>query len=160
MTKITSKINPTIYQTKDGALQLRTDVTNETIWANQKQIAQIFEVTPQNITIHLKNIFSSGELDEKSTCKVSLQVQREGGREVKRKIKEYNLDVLISIGYRIDSIKGTQFRIWATKTLKQHITQGFTINEARIKQNKQAFLNAVEDIKWFIKNKNYIYILK
>ena len=128
-----------LYQSKDGALELKTDADNETIWANQKQIAQIFEVTPQNITIHLKNIFSSGELDEKSTCKESLQVQREGKREVKRKIKEYNLDVLIFIGYRIDSIKGTQFRIWATKTLKQHITQGFTINKARINTQKRSY---------------------
>ena len=136
-----------IYQTKDGALQLKADAENETIWASQKQIAQIFCVTPQNITIHLKNIFNSGELKEESTCKESLQVQKEGNRSIKRKIKEYNLDVLISIGYRIDSVTGTNFRIWATKTLKQHITQGFTINQQRIKQNHQAFLQAVADIK-------------
>ena len=128
-------------------MELRTDADNETIWASQKQIARIFEVTPQNVTLHLKNIFSSGELDEVSTCKESLQVQKEGTREVKRKIKEYNLDVLISIGYRIDSLKGTRFRIWATRTLKRHITRGFTVNPKRMEQNPASFLQAMEDLK-------------
>ena len=124
--------NPTIYQAKNGAIELKTDANAETIWASQKQIAHIFEVTPQNITIHLKQIFAESELVEKATCKESLQVQKEGNREVKRNIKEYNLDVIIALGYRINSILGTKFRIWATKTLKQHITQGYTINKNRI----------------------------
>jgi hypothetical protein len=99
---------------------------------SKKQIAHIFEVIPQNITIHLKQIFSDGELIEKSTCKESLQVQKEGSRNVKRQVKEYNLDAIIAVGYRINSVFGTKFRIWATQTLKQHITQGYTINKNRI----------------------------
>lgn len=81
-----------IYQAENGAIELRGDVTTETIWATQKEIATIFGVTTQNITTHLKNIFASGELDRESTCKESLQVQQEGNRKVKRKVKEYNLD--------------------------------------------------------------------
>lgn len=141
-----------IYQGKGGEIILHSDFNNETVWATQKQIADIFEVTPQNITIHLKNIFKSGELDEKATCKESLQVQKEGNREVKRKVQEYNLDAIISVGYRIDSIIGTKFRKWATKTLKQHITKGFTLNPKRIEKNHQLFLKAVEDIKLLAKN--------
>jgi len=136
-----------IYQAKNGAIELNFDDNKETAWASQKQIAKIFDVTSQNITIHLKNIFSSGELDKKTTCKESLQVQKEGKREVKRKIKEYNLDVLISIGYRIDSVTGTNFRKWATKTLKEHITKGYTINRSLLKQKKELYLQILEDIK-------------
>ncbi len=145
--------NGAIYQAKNGAIELKTDSSSETIWATQKQISQIFEVTPQNITIHLKQIFSDGELVEKSTCKGSLQVQKEGNREVKRQVKEYNLDAIIAVGYRVNSVLGTKFRIWATKTLKQHITQGYTINKNRIEQNYQAFMCAVENIKSLAKNK-------
>jgi hypothetical protein len=86
--------NLVIYQAKNGVIELKADSNVETIWASQKQIAQVFDVTPQNITIHLKQIFTNGELEEKSTCKESLQVQKEGNREVKRNIKEYNLDVI------------------------------------------------------------------
>jgi hypothetical protein len=87
-----------IYQAKNGAIELKSDSSLETLWASQKQIAQIFEVTPQNITIHLKQIFADGELIEKSTCKESLQVQKEGNRNVKRQVKEYNLDAIIAGG--------------------------------------------------------------
>ncbi len=145
--------NLTIYQAENGAIELKADSMAETIWASQKQIAQIFDVTPQNITIHLKQIFSDNELEEKATCKESLQVQKEGDREVKRNIKEYNLDAIIAIGYRVNSVLGTKFRIWATKTLKQHITQGYTINSNRIERNYQAFMRAVEDVKSLAKNK-------
>lgn len=141
-----------IYQNKNGAIELKTDSDAETIWASQKQIAQIFEVTPQNITTHLKQIFSDGELIEKSTCKESLQVQKEGSRKVKRQIKEYNLDAIIAVGYRVNSVLGTKFRVWATQTLKQHITDGYTINPNRIEQNYQAFMSAVEDVKLLAKN--------
>jgi len=131
---------------------LHPDFDKDTVWASQKQIADIFNVTPQNITTHLKNIYKSAELDENSTCKESLQVQKEGDRIIKRKIKEYNLDVLISVGYRIDSVTGTNFRKWATQTLKEHITKGFTINPNSIEKNHQSFLEAVEDIKLLVKN--------
>lgn len=141
------KNNVIIYQAKNGAIELHGDVQVETIWATQKQIAEVFDVTPQNITLHLKNIFKSGELEEKVTCKKSLQVQIEGNRKVKRTVKEYNLDAIISVGYRIDSVMGTNFRTWATKTLKQHITQGYTINKKILREKESQYLQAITDIK-------------
>jgi hypothetical protein len=136
-----------IYQTEGGALELRGDFVDSTIWASQAQIAQIFAVTPQNVTIHLRNVYKEKELSEKSTCKESLQVQIEGGREITRKIKVYNLDVMIAVGYRINSVVGTRFRQWATKTLRQHIVEGYTINPERIGQNYAAFIKAVNQVQ-------------
>ena len=107
-----------IYQAADGAIELPVDAKLETIWASQRQIAEVFDVTPQNITIHLAGIYKEGEMDEELTCKESLQVQKEGSREVKRTVKLYNLDVIIAVGYRISSNRGTAFRKWATKTLR------------------------------------------
>lgn len=139
--------SPVIYQTRSGALELRGDFRKETLWATQAQIAELFEVTPQNITIHLKNIFETQELDEKSTCKDFLQVQKEGKREVRRNAKMYNLDAILSIGYRVNSKKATQFRKWATETLRHHLVDGYTINRSRIEHNYSAFLSAVDDIR-------------
>lgn len=136
-----------IYQTTSGAIELRGDFESETIWATQAEIARVFGVTPQNITTHIKNIYKQKELLEKATCKESLQVQIEGGREIKRKSKEYNLDVIIAIGYRINSVTGTNFRIWATKILKEHITKGYTIDRKRIGKNYDAFIKSVADIQ-------------
>ncbi|SMN15973.1 RhuM [uncultured Candidatus Thioglobus sp.] len=141
-----------IYQADNGAIELKGDIENETAWASQKEMAEIFGVTTQNITIHLKQIFKDNELEEKATCKESLQVQKEGNRSVKRKIKEYNLDVMIAVGYRINSVIGTKFRKWATKTLKQHIIQGFTINPSRIEQNYTNFMQAVDEVKILTSN--------
>ena len=136
-----------IYQAKSGAIELWGDFNRETIWASQAEIAKIFDVTSQNITLHLGSIFKEKELDAGSTCKESLQVQKEGGREIKRKIKVYNLDVIIAVGYRINSVLGTEFRKWATKTLRMHIVDGYTINRPRIAKNYEAFLKAVEQVK-------------
>lgn len=136
-----------IYQTKSGALELRGDVEKETVWAPQAQIAQVFNVSPQNITLHLKNIYRDKELDIESTCKESLQVQKEGKREIMRKVKIYNLDAMIAVGYRVNSVIGTNFRIWATKTLREHITKGYTIDRKRVAQNYDAFMKAVGDVQ-------------
>jgi len=114
-----------LYTTPEGEVKLNVLLQNETIWLSQKLMGILFDTTPQNITIHLRNIFESGELDEEATCKDFLQVQMEGDREVSRKQKMYNLDVIISVGYRVNSAKATQFRIWATKTLKECIIKGF-----------------------------------
>ena len=153
--KIKNNKELAIFQAENGAIELKVDAKEETIWATQSQIAELFSVTPQNITIHLKNVYRRGELDQEATCKESLQVQVEGKRKVKRKVKEYNLDVLISVGYSVGSAIGTNFRKWATKTLKDHITKGFTINPVRIEKNYQDFLETVEDIKLLAKeNKN------
>jgi len=139
-----------IYQAKSGAIELRGDFAKETIWATQAEIARVFAVTPQNITTHLRRIFQQRELDAKSTCKESLQVQKEGKREIRRRLKLYNLDVVIAVGYRINSIIGTKFRQWATKTLKDHLLRGYTINRRRVAKNYQAFLKAVADMQALI----------
>lgn len=135
-----------IYQSKSGALELRGDFSNETIWASQAQMAAVFGVTPQSVTMHLRNIYTEQELDKKRTCKESLQVQKEGKREVARRINVYNLDVMIALGYRINSVLGTQFRQWATKTLRQHIVDGYTINPERVGKNYDAFMEAVSKV--------------
>lgn len=141
-----------IYQAKDGAIELKKDIKNETIWANRMQMAEIFNVNPQAISKHIIKIYDDGELEKKSTSSKMELVQNESGRIVKRQVDYYNLEVLISVGYRINSVKGTKFRQWATKILKQHITQGFTIDPKRIKQNHRSFLKAVENIKLLVKN--------
>lgn len=136
-----------VYQAKSGALALHKDVHEATIWATQAEMAKVFDVTPQNITLHLRNIFKDGELDVRSTCKEYLQVQKEGDREIKRKVRVYNLDAMIAVGYRINSVVGTKFRQWATKTLRQYIVDGYAINRARIGANYAQFLEAVERVK-------------
>ncbi|MEK7100613.1 MAG: virulence protein RhuM/Fic/DOC family protein [Patescibacteria group bacterium] len=136
-----------VYQAKNGAIELRGDSTRNTLWATQAQMAALFDVTPQNITLHVRNIYKEKELVEASTCKESLQVQNEGKREVTRSVKYYNLDVIIAVGYRVSSITGTNFRIWATKTLREHITRGYTINRKQIAKNREAFLKDVEAVQ-------------
>ena len=105
---------------------------HETVWLNLNQIAQIFERDKSVISRHLQNIFKSKELERKSTVAFFATVQNEGGHSVERKIEYFNLDVIISLGYRVNSKRGTQFRIWATNVLKQHLIKGYTINEKRL----------------------------
>lgn len=107
-----------IYQNTDGRIKIDVMLDQETVWLTQKLMAQLFQVKPQNITMHLKNIYLEGELNQDATCKEFLQVQPEGGRKVERKQKFYNLDAIISVGYRIKSQIATQFRIWATQRWK------------------------------------------
>lgn len=148
--------NLVIFQAKDGALEIKMDNNNETVWATQAQMASIFDVNTQAITKHIKNIYDEGELEENPTCSILEQVQIEGERKIKRKIKFYNLDLIISVGYRINSIQGTRFRQWATKTLKQHITQGFTINSKVLENHTAKFLEAMEAIKQLSQNTSQI----
>ncbi|MFA6463407.1 MAG: virulence protein RhuM/Fic/DOC family protein [Candidatus Paceibacterota bacterium] len=145
--KSEQKNNLVIYQAKNGAIELRGDFEHENIWATQAQIAQLFDVTPQNITLHLNNIYKDKELNMKATCKESLQVQIEGKRRIERSVKFYNVDTIIAVGYRINSVMGTNFRIWATKTLKEHITKGYTVNRKQIAKNYEAFMKSVSDIQ-------------
>lgn len=147
MKKASGQTELVIFKSSKGQVKLRGDFSNETLWATQAEMAEVFGVTPQNITLHLKNIFKDGELSVVSTCKESLQVQTEGKREVSRNIKLYNLDAIIAVGYRVSSVTGTQFRQWATKTLRQHITQGYTINKSRITENYDSFMKAVGNLK-------------
>ena len=128
-----------LYSSSDGDIKIDVRLEDETVWLTQKLIAELYQTTPQNITIHLKNIYESEELEEKATCKDFLQVQIEGNRQIKRKQKFYNLDAIISVGYRVNSYQATQFRIWATKTLKEFIIKGFVLNDDRLKQGGQVF---------------------
>ena len=123
-----------IYKGDDGTHQMEVRLEEETVWLTQKQMADLFQTTPQNITIHLKKVYKSRELQEIATCKEYLQVQIEGKREVERKQLAYNLDAILSVGYRINSKRGTQFRQWATQRLKDHLVKGYTLNEKRLQQ--------------------------
>jgi prophage maintenance system killer protein len=125
-----------LYKSDDGNIQMEVRLQEETVWATQRQMAELFSTTAQNITIHLKRIYQEDELEEKSTCKEYLQVQKEGNRTVKRKQLFYNLDAILSVGYRINSKRGTQFRIWATQRLKDYLVQGYAINEKRLAQKE------------------------
>lgn len=122
-----------IYQTENGETKLDVRFQNETVWLTQKLMAELFQTSSQNITIHLKNIFEEGELDAESTCKDFLQVQKEGSREVKRTQIFYNLDAIISVGYRIKSHIATKFRQWATQHIKEYIVKGFILDDERLK---------------------------
>jgi len=122
-----------IYQTETGETKIDVRFQDETVWLTQKLMAVLFQTTSQNITIHLKNIFDEGELEEMATCKDFLQVQKEGDREVKRKQKFYNLDAIISVGYRIKSHVATKFRQWATQHIREYIVKGFVLDDERLK---------------------------
>jgi hypothetical protein len=128
-----------IYQSAEADVTVNAIIKDETIWLSQKAMADLFAVTPQNITVHLKNIYTEGELDEQATCKDFLQVQTEGSRQVKRLIAYYNLDAIISVGYRVNSRRATQFRIWATGILKEYMVKGFVLDDERLKQGRSAF---------------------
>lgn len=117
-----------IYQTDDGQTQIDVRLENDTVWLTQAQMAELFQKTPQNITMHIRNAYNEGELDKSSTCKEYLQVQNEGKRRVTRKVKYYALDVIISVGYRVKSKRGTAFRIWARQILKDFLVKGYAIN--------------------------------
>ncbi len=145
-----------IYQAKDGAIEFRGDFDKETIWGTQRQIADVFGVNVPAINKHIKNILKDGELDKNSTISTLEIVQKEGQRTIKRKVEHYNLDMIISVGYRVNSKYATQFRIWATKTLKQHIIKGYTINKKIISRNYNQFMKAVEDVQKLLPSGNVI----
>ncbi|MBQ4533182.1 MAG: virulence protein RhuM/Fic/DOC family protein [Alistipes sp.] len=117
-----------IYKTSDGQTELDVRLEGDTVWLSQAQLAQLLQVRPQNITMHIRNVYKEGELERSATCKNFLQIQNEGGRLITRNIKFYNLDVIISVGYRVKSLRGTQFRIWANRVLKEYLIKGYAIN--------------------------------
>jgi len=123
-----------LYQSDIGKTKIEVRLSNDTVWLTQKMMAELFQTTTQNITIHLKNIFEEFELQEDTTCKDFLQVQNEGSRMIERKQKFYNLDAIISVGYRVKSHVATKFRIWATERLREYIQKGFTMDDERLKQ--------------------------
>lgn len=128
-----------LYQTSDGDVRVECLFRDETIWLTQKAIAALFNVQVPTISKHLKNIFESGELSEKATVSKMETVRSEGKREVRRDVDFYNLDAIIAVGYRVNSYQATQFRIWATKTLKEFIIKGFVLDDERLKQGGQLF---------------------
>lgn len=137
--------NISIFESAQGEIQVKLE--QETVWLNQRQLGEVFMTTPENILMHFKNIYKEQELEEKATTKDFLVVQKEGSRQVKRSIKHYNLDAIISVGYRVQSNTATKFRQWATKLLKQHLTQGYTLNKERFEQNANELEAALKLIK-------------
>ena len=118
-----------IYQTEDGQTQIDVRLENETVWLTQAQMAELFQTTKQNVSLHLNNLYKEGELQKEGTVKEYLTVQQEGKRRVSRRVKYYDLDVIISVGYRVHSKRGTAFRIWARKIIKDYLVKGYVVNE-------------------------------
>lgn len=123
-----------LYQTDDHVTRVQVRLEGNTAWMTQADIADLFQTTTQNITLHLKAIYAEGELREVATCKSYLQVRQEGARQVRRTLKSYNLDAILAVGYRVRSPRGTQFRQWATERLREYLVKGFTMDDARLKE--------------------------
>lgn len=130
-----------IYTSADGKISLDAKLENETIWLTQDMMAKLFETTPQNITMHIKNIYEDEELEQNSTCKDFLQVRNEGKRTVSRKLTHYNLDMILSVGYRIKSKTAVQFRKWATNILKEYLIKGYAINQKALKEQQEKLIS-------------------
>jgi prophage maintenance system killer protein len=126
-----------IYQSSDGSITTEVKLQDETVWLTQKQMGELFTTTPENVLMHLKNIYQEGELVENATTKDFLVVQQEGKRHVKRNLKHYNLDAIISVGYRVNSAQGTQFRIWASRVLKDYLVRGYALNTQRLQAQQE-----------------------
>lgn len=142
-----------IYKDSKGNIDFRIDTDKETLWATQADIALLFDVKRPAITKHLKNIFESKELNEKLVCSI---LEHTADDNKTYKVQYYNLDAVISVGYRVNSKQATKFRQWATKTLQSHVLDGYTINPNRISKNYQAFLTAVENVKKLLPVNNAI----
>lgn len=142
-----------IYQTESGQIKIDVRLENETVWLTQKSMAELFQTSVPNINMHLKNIFEEGELNLEATIKEFLIVRKEGNREVNRNIEYYNLDAIISVGYRVKSNVATRFRIWATQHIKEYIVKGFVLNDERLKNPDVPFdyfdelLRRIQDIR-------------
>jgi len=151
-----------LYTTPQGNVNLRVLVVNDTIWLNQKSISELFGVESNTITYHLKEIYKTFELEKTATTRKIRVVQKEGKREVNRNIDFYNLDAIISVGYRVNSIQATQFRIWATQTLKEYIIKGFVMDDDRLKQGdtitgKDYFKELLERVRSIRASERRIY---
>jgi prophage maintenance system killer protein len=124
-----------VYEAADGSMRVDVRLEQDTVWLTQRQMSDLFETTPENVLMHLKNVFIDGELGEAATAKEFLVVQTEGKRKIRRNIKHYNLDAIISVGYRVNSRRGVRFRQWATTILREHLVHGYTLNRERLEQN-------------------------
>tara|TARA_R110002072_G_scaffold284396_5_gene448765 strand:- start:106331 stop:107329 length:999 start_codon:yes stop_codon:yes gene_type:complete len=124
-----------IYEDGGNTVEVRLDAEQSTVWLSQRQLAEVFDTSSDNVGLHLKNIYKDGELDELATTEDSSVVRQEGNRQVSRRIKHYNLDAIISVGYRVSSLRAVRFRQWATRILREHLTQGWTLNRQRFEAN-------------------------
>jgi len=142
-----------VYSAEDGRTKIEVRLEHETVWLTQQHMADLFQTTKQNVSLHLQNIFAERELDRGATVKDSLTVQQEGGRSVQRRVEFYNLDAIISVGYRVKSAVATRFRIWATQQLREYIVKGFVLDDERLKNPDQPFdyfeelLRRIQDIR-------------
>lgn len=144
--------NIIVYQGDDGSLHIDVKLEDDTVWLTQKQIAELYQTSRSNVVEHIKNIYADGELDENSTCRKFRQVRIEGNREVTRNMPYYNLDMIISLGYRVKSVTATRFRQWATKRINEYIRKGFTMDDERLKSLGgggywQELLERIRDIR-------------
>ena len=153
-----------LYTTADGRIRIETRMQNETVWLNQKQLAELFQTSVPNINMHIKNIFDEGELSPEATVQDFLTVRKEGSREVQRNLAFYNLDLIISVGYRIKSHVATHFRQWATQRLREYIIKGFAMDDERHVPTPQSgdapsgrlyrylagFIRNVETCRWHV----------
>ena len=136
-----------IYQAPDGETSIEVMLDQETVWLDQQQLSELFQTDRSSITKHIKNIYTSSELDENATCAKIAQVQKEGNRTINRKVTRYNLDLIISVGYRVNSIRGTQFRVWANKVLKDYLVKGYSLNAKRLQEQMQQFEALKQTVK-------------
>jgi hypothetical protein len=141
-----------IYQTETGELQVRLDTQQDTVWLTQAQMVELFASSKANISEHIKYIFASHELDSLATVRKFRTVQTEGVRQVTRDREHYNLDVIIAVGYRVNTKRGTEFRQWATRTLREHLTRGFTVHQQRLLHNAKEFEAALALVRQVAQN--------
>ncbi len=134
MSNLRDKGNILLYQTADGVSKIEVTLCDETVWLNADQMAELFQRNKSTISRHIKNVFEQGELDANATVAFFATVQNEGGRQVERNVAYYNLDMIISVGYRVNSLRGVQFRMWATKVLREYIVKGFALNDDLLKR--------------------------
>ncbi|WFE69567.1 RhuM family protein [Thiomicrospira sp. R3] len=132
-----------LFKTDDDQVRLHVSLDGETVWLSQLQMGQLFDTTPENVLMHLQNIYKDEELDNQATTKEFLVVRQEGKRQVRRSIKHYNLDAIISVGYRVSSKRATQFRKWATQILNQYLVEGYALNEKRLQERHIEFEQAI-----------------
>ena len=145
-----------LFETADGDVRLEITFEQDTLWLTQLQMGELFDTTPENVLMHLKNIFKEQELKEDRTTKDFLVVRQEGKRQVKRSLKHYSLDAIISVGYRVSSVRATQFRLWATTVLKRHLEQGYTLNQQRLQERGIEFEQVVGLLSQTLENQELV----
>lgn len=145
-----------LFISPDGQAQLQVALEHDTLWLSQAQMGELFDTTPENVLMHLKNIFNDGELAEQATTKDFLVVRQEGARQVRRRIKHYSLDAIISVGYRVSSRRATQFRQWATRVLQAHLVEGYTLNQRRLAERGIEFEQAVSLLSRTLANQQLV----